>query len=390
LVACELKVLAAIVDGEIAAVETCSEGIAGLPPSYGAAGAVEALLRMGTALRRSDRLDRLLARVEDARPEVAAPALAGLADVDDLAVGPALRRAVAREDVGVQAAAAAAIAARSIDGSRRDPEAVSVLVDAVRTMGNATAIEARIAAIEALGNLAVSVPAPVGRPKLEANREQATPDDPSAWLTEAVLPLAADPNAAVRRAAWWALRARPPLQERFASAVPAAFPDAFDARVVRALQAEAARVGTVGLRLHTSAGVIEIVFAGAPAPITRGVLVSLVREGYFDGLSFHRVVPAFVIQGGDPRGDGYGGPGFVLPCERSSLRYVRGAVGMALAGKDTGGSQLFVAQSSQPHLDARYTIVGYVHDGMDVVDAILPYDVIERAEVIEAPREEPS
>jgi cyclophilin family peptidyl-prolyl cis-trans isomerase len=205
-----------------------------------------------------------------------------------------------------------------------------------------------------------------------------------------VLPLAADPNAAVRRAAWWALRARPPLQERFASAVPAAFPDAFDARVVRALQAEAARVGTVGLRLHTSAGVIEIVFAGAPAPITRGVLVSLVREGYFDGLSFHRVVPAFVIQGGDPRGDGYGGPGFVLPCERSSLRYVRGAVGMALAGKDTGGSQLFVAQSSQPHLDARYTIVGYVHDGMDVVDAILPYDVIERAEVIEAPREEPS
>ena len=91
-------------------------------------------------------------------------------------------------------------------------------------------------------------------------------------------------------------------------------------------------------------------------------------------------IGGFVVQGGDPRGDGYGGPGHVMPCEWSSLRYERGTVGIALAGKDTGGSQLFITHDSPRHLDARYTVIGRVVEGLDVVDAIWPYDRIVRVE----------
>jgi cyclophilin family peptidyl-prolyl cis-trans isomerase len=111
-------------------------------------------------------------------------------------------------------------------------------------------------------------------------------------------------------------------------------------------------------------------------------LVALAEAGFFDGLSFHRVVPGIVVQGGDPRGDGYGGPGYVVPCEWSNLRYERGTVGIALAGKDTGGSQFFGTQTPQPHLDARYTVVGHVATGLDVIDLLLPGDRIESVEVI--------
>jgi cyclophilin family peptidyl-prolyl cis-trans isomerase len=126
-----------------------------------------------------------------------------------------------------------------------------------------------------------------------------------------------------------------------------------------------------------------ITFDGAPAPIAQANLVALARAGRFDGLRFHRVVPGFVAQGGDPRGDGYGGPGWVLPCEWSELRYERGTVGMALAGKDTGGSQFFIAHARQPHLDGRFTVIGHVSEGLDLVDRFLPHERILRVEVIE-------
>ena len=93
------------------------------------------------------------------------------------------------------------------------------------------------------------------------------------------------------------------------------------------------------------------------------------------------MVPGFVIQGGDPRGDGNGGPGYTLRCEIGQRPYGRGAVGMALSGKDTGGSQFFITHSPQPHLDGGYTVFGWVAAGMDVVDKIRPGDVIERVEI---------
>jgi cyclophilin family peptidyl-prolyl cis-trans isomerase len=105
-----------------------------------------------------------------------------------------------------------------------------------------------------------------------------------------------------------------------------------------------------------------------------GQLSRLAIAGYFRGLTFHRVVPDFVVQGGDPRGDGEGGPGFTVRCEVSPRRYVRGTVGMALAGKDTGGSQVFVTLSPQPHLEGRYTIIGTVVSGMEALDGLAEGD----------------
>lgn len=96
------------------------------------------------------------------------------------------------------------------------------------------------------------------------------------------------------------------------------------------------------------------------APITTENFLRLTRAGYFDGLSFHRVVPNFVAQGGDPRNDMEGGPGYSIPCEINQRRFRRGTLGMALSGKDTGGSQFFIALAPQPHLDGGYTIFGQV------------------------------
>jgi cyclophilin family peptidyl-prolyl cis-trans isomerase/HEAT repeat protein len=136
-------------------------------------------------------------------------------------------------------------------------------------------------------------------------------------------------------------------------------------------------------RLPTARGLVVIKPAFAAAPETVAQLTRLARAGYFQGLTFHRVVPDFVVQGGDPRGDGEGGPGFTLPCEVSPLRYRRGTVGMALSGKDTGGSQIFVALSPQPHLEGRYTIVGEVLSGMEALDAVLEGDSLGTVDAVQ-------
>ena len=109
--------------------------------------------------------------------------------------------------------------------------------------------------------------------------------------------------------------------------------------------------------------------------------MNLARTGFFDGVTFHRVVPDFVIQAGDPRGDGEGGPGYTIRDEINQRPYLRGTVGMALDWEDTGGSQFFITHSPQPHLDARYTVFGRVLSGMDVVDQIQPWDVIRKVRV---------
>ena len=127
-------------------------------------------------------------------------------------------------------------------------------------------------------------------------------------------------------------------------------------------------------RIDTAHGPVTIAPDLDAAPATVAQLSRLARSGLFRGLTFHRIVPDFVAQGGDPRGDGEGGPGFTLPCEVSPRSYLRGTVGMALAGKDTGGSQFFVTVSPQPHLDGRYTIIGTVTSGMEVIDGLVEGD----------------
>ena len=133
--------------------------------------------------------------------------------------------------------------------------------------------------------------------------------------------------------------------------------------------------------VHTPRGTIEIHLDVVQAPLTTASFIRLARRGFFNGLTFHRVVPGFVIQGGDPRGDGEGGPGYTLRCEIGERPYGRGTVGMALDGKDTGGSQFFITHAPTPQLDGGYTVFGWVAQGMDVVNAIRPGDVIERVEI---------
>jgi cyclophilin family peptidyl-prolyl cis-trans isomerase len=113
------------------------------------------------------------------------------------------------------------------------------------------------------------------------------------------------------------------------------------------------------------------------APLTVDNFVRLAQRGYFRGITIHRVVPNFVIQDGDPRGDGNGGPGYQIRCEINQVPYERAAVGMALSGKDTGGSQWFVTHSRQPHLDGGYTVFGRVASGMHVVDNIVRGDIVQ-------------
>jgi cyclophilin family peptidyl-prolyl cis-trans isomerase len=133
--------------------------------------------------------------------------------------------------------------------------------------------------------------------------------------------------------------------------------------------------------LETKKGTIEIELAVLDAPITCYNILTLARKGYFNGFRIHRVVADFVVQDGDPRGDGSGDPGYTIRDELNDRPYVRGTVGMALSGPDTGGSQFFITHSPQPHLDAKYTVFGHVVNGMDVVDRLQQLDVIQRMRV---------
>ena len=133
--------------------------------------------------------------------------------------------------------------------------------------------------------------------------------------------------------------------------------------------------------IDTSKGTIQFELAVLDAPRTVASFMALVRRNYFRGVQLHRVVPDFVVQDGDPRGDGEGGPGYTIRDEINQRPYLRGTVGMALEWADTGGSQFFITHSPQPHLDGRYTVFGQVIAGMDVVDRLQQWDTIDRIRV---------
>lgn len=133
--------------------------------------------------------------------------------------------------------------------------------------------------------------------------------------------------------------------------------------------------------IDTSRGTIQLELAVLDAPRTVANFISLARKNYFRGVQLHRVVPDFVVQDGDPRGDGEGGPGYTIRDEINQRPYLRGTVGMALDWADTGGSQFFITHSPQPHLDGRYTVFGQVISGMDVVDRLQQWDTIERIRI---------
>jgi len=133
--------------------------------------------------------------------------------------------------------------------------------------------------------------------------------------------------------------------------------------------------------LTTARGEIQIALDAKAAPWAVATIVALTRKRYYDGLEIHRVVPDFVVQGGDPTQSGWGGPGFTLPAEPTTPSFGTGHVGIADAGRDSGGSQWFIMHSPSPHLGARYTNIGRVVAGASIADALLIGDRIERATI---------
>jgi len=146
-------------------------------------------------------------------------------------------------------------------------------------------------------------------------------------------------------------------------------------------------IGRIGKQVRavvtTSKGSFVIELFPEDASLTVDNFVMLARRGFFNGQMIPRVVPNFVVQAGDPRGDTNGGPGYQIRCEINEVPYDRAAVGMALSGKDTGGSQWFVTHSPQPHLDGGYTVFGRVIASMEVVDAIVRGDIIRSVSITE-------
>jgi len=135
------------------------------------------------------------------------------------------------------------------------------------------------------------------------------------------------------------------------------------------------------VRVETAKGVIVFELLDGEAPKTVSNFVYLAEQGYFDGLTFHRVVPGFVVQGGDPSGDGRGGPGYEFPDEPVRLDYDAGIVAMANKGPNTNGSQFFICLEDQPTLPKSYTVFGRVLSGMEVVRRIAVGDVMSKVTV---------
>lgn len=139
--------------------------------------------------------------------------------------------------------------------------------------------------------------------------------------------------------------------------------------------------------IQTEKGTMKVEFYEKDAPGTVANFIKLAKSGFYDGLTFHRVIPNFVIQGGCPNGTGSGGPGYTIKCETTGNNqyHDKGVLSMAHAGKDTGGSQFFICHSrtNTSHLDGVHTCFGKVVEGVDVIDAIRQGDVIKKITVQE-------
>ena len=139
--------------------------------------------------------------------------------------------------------------------------------------------------------------------------------------------------------------------------------------------------------IHTGKGLMKVEFFEEDAPNTVANFVKLSKSGFYDGLTFHRVIPDFVIQGGCPNGTGTGGPGYKIDCELDgdNQYHDRGVLSMAHAGRNTGGSQFFICHSrnNTAHLDRHHTCFGRVFEGIEVIDNIRQGDAIEKIEILE-------
>lgn len=292
-------------------------------------------------------LPRLTPMLADTDARVVPSVLTAMTKLKAPGIAKILLEHLQKDDVGIRAAAATNI------GELKPEDGAAALVAAYKRGEADLVIDTRAAALEGLSKYG-------GAAAIEQLRAALGDKDWAVRIKAAELLKAIDPSIETALAIRPAPVASASIYENPTLTVPAVSPHVY---------------------IETAKGTIEIELDVLDAPLTAHNFITLARKGYFDGLSFHRVVPNFVVQGGDPRGDGEGGPGYTIRDELNQEPYVRGTVGMALAWRDTGGSQFFVAHGPQPHLDARYTVFGRVVSGMDVVDAINQWDVISRVRV---------
>jgi HEAT repeat protein/cyclophilin family peptidyl-prolyl cis-trans isomerase len=335
-----------------------------LLPAFLRAGVAEALGDVDGLAARELMLARAAQTSDPAQAAGAASALAKRPEARDVSL-PILRVLLADKDFTVVCSAAEAL------GALGDSAAVPALAALFSRHSTNQDDDVRTSAATALAALAASQP-PGGRGG--ATTGVAAP----AVAARSPAALAARPPR----------RAAPPHPDRRvreiatrALGLPADSVAESPKPALKTRATPASEVRRYAAIVTTERGVISIALDPGTAPENVENFVSLARAGYFDGLLFHRVVPNFVIQTGCPRGDGWGGPGYAIPCEYSDRPYDAGTVGMALSGKDTGGSQWFITLSPQPRLEGRYTVLGKVTAGMDVVERIMPGDRIAKVAV---------
>jgi len=290
----------------------------------------------------------LVTLASDPDPRVQPSALAALAELKAADQQPLFLDKLGAEDVLVRAAAAEAL------GRVQAASAIGALTAAFDAAGRDEMYNARAAILAAL----VAIDPAQARPLVERALQ--------------------DRDWAVRVHAAALLKKIEPGLDVSDRIRPA--PSVFDAAVYEAPQVVEPQYST-HVYLDTDKGTIQIELAVLDAPLTVYNFARLARKGFFDGLAFHRVVPDFVVQDGDPRGDGNGSPGYTIRDEINERPYLRGTVGMALDWKDTGGSQYFITHGPQPHLDGRYTVFGQVVSGMEVVDALVRGDIVRHVRV---------
>lgn len=311
---------------------------------------------------RSDQARSLLGEmISDTDPRVLAEVVTALGNYPQIYALGDLQAVLKSDDIAVLTNAASAL------GERKDRTAVEPLVDVFHRLRSPSDVEPMVEIMKALGKIA--------SPTDTANAYGILSPETTASAVAALRDGLKDTDLNVARAAAEGLAAIDGKDHtgEMPSAAAAPFPLHLDE--IKGLTARQ-------VRLVTRRGdVIFDLFPGA-APNTVANFVKLAASGYFNGLNFHRVVPGFVTQDGDPRGDGWGGPGYAIRCEYNDLHYETGTVGMALSGKDTGGSQYFITHAPQPHLDGKYTIFGKVTSGMDVIARLARGDKIEKVELL--------
>jgi cyclophilin family peptidyl-prolyl cis-trans isomerase/HEAT repeat protein len=302
---------------------------------------------LGT-LDRDAALPRLSPMLGDQDPRVIPSVLTALVKVKAPTIDQVLLECLRRDDFVVRSAAAAGLGERKPAGGDR------ALVEAFHAAARDDTYVARAAMLDALLKYGPDVARPVLREAL-ADKDWAVRVHAAALL--APIDPMTDPAAAIRPA-------------------PTNHPASF----YESPELVSPSVSPI-VYIDTARGTIEIEMAVLDAPLTCLNFMTLARRGFYKGATWHRVVPNFVAQDGDPRGDGEGGPGYTIRDEVNERPYLRGTMGMALDWADTGGSQFFLTYSPQPHLDGRYTVFGAVVGGLDVLDRIQPGDAILRVRV---------